>query len=177
MNDWLTPVTPLSTTCVVKVNGKPLTLPSQAKPKLMPTESVYSQTLPVSLLVTSIAAIRRLFEEVSLFKQSEESIAVSGWVKEPYVPIKPMPDFNKHFIPESMYQWTLTGLPLKEDVFNRLTGWFAMIQQQYATMLSNLTHSAPVLLVILLTMTLFLINKWVKAKPMPTETTEKEAVK
>ena len=177
MNDWLTPVTPLSTTCVIKLNGKPLTLPSQMKSESTSTlTAAYSQPLPFSLLALSLTAIHRLFEEVPLFKQSDEAIAASGWMKEPYVPIKPMPDFNQHLIPESMYQWTLTSLPLKEDVLNRLTGWFMMVQSQYTTLLSNLSHSAPVLIIILLTMTLFLINKCVKATPMLSETTEEEAV-
>lgn len=177
MNEWSTPVTSLAQPLVVKVNGKPISKPMMEEE----TSSLHakSQPLPTFVLLTALTTTHKLIQEMSLFKQSEEAVAVIGWLaKEPYVPLKPAPDFSRHFVPKSMYEWPLTTMALKDSVFERLTLWGQEIYSQFSNNLTNISHSGPVLIVIMISMVLLLINRLVKVKTLETNQNEspKEAV-
>lgn len=177
MNEWSTPVTSLAQPLVIKVNGKPISKPMIEEE----TSSLQakSQPLPMFVLLTALTTAHKLIQEMSLFKQSEEAVAVSGWLaKEPYIPLNPAPDFSRHFVPKSMYEWPLTTMALKDSVFERLTLWGQEIYSQFSNNLTNISHSGPVLIVIMISMVLLLINRLVKVKTLETNQNEspKEAV-
>lgn len=177
MNEWSTPVTSLAQPLVIKVNGKPISQPIIEKKTT--SSQAKSQPLPMIVLLTALTTANKLIQEMSLFKQSEEAVAVSGWLsKEPYIPLNPAPDFSRHFIPKSMYEWPLTTMALKDSVFERLTLWGQEIYSQFSNNLTNMSHSGPVLIVIFISMVLLLINRLVKDKTVETHKNEspKEAV-
>lgn len=171
----LTPISPLPTIerPIVRINGhlimsensidtKPLEKDDKVSTK---TTKMYSSPVFSLLMLSSFGMAQQIFEEISLFKQNEESIPVNGWFKvEPYTPIQATPDFFKHFIPESMYQWNLTSISSKTETLNKLSSYAYEVYQRFSVLFKNLAHSGPVLVVILISMTLLILNQFVKER-------------
>ena len=170
----LTPISSLPTPKrpIIRVNGKVLTEQPLEKEEVITFkhEKMYSSSF---LMLSSIGLAQKLFEEISLFKQNEDSIPVNGWFeKEPYVPIQTTPDFFKHLIPESMYQWNLTSISSQTETFKELSIYFQELYQRFSVLFQNLAHSGPVLVVVWISMTLLVLNQFVKEKT----TQEKEEI-
>ena len=156
----LTPISPLPTIerPIVRINGhlimsensvdtKPLEKDDTVSAK---ATKMYSPPVFSLLMLSSLGMAQQIFDEISLFKQNEESIPVNGW-------------FGKE-LHESMYHWNLTSISGKTETLNKISSYAYEVYQRFSVLFKNLAHSGPVLVVILISMTLLILNQFVKER-------------
>lgn len=151
MNEWLIPVKKINEPLTVKVNGK-MIKSNDFKTNndfISKEDRVYCSAYLNLLGLVGLGLTQKLFDEISLFKQFEESNPVNGWIEKDLI------------LP--LTRWNLTS-STKTETFEEISVYASEVYQRFSILFKNLAYSGPVLIVILITMTLLIINQFVKEK-------------